>query len=377
MKKSMSFAAVALMALAACVTSCTKEDIVATAISTPKDAVMFVDSTLQLTATVEPANAKVTWESEDMNIVMVDANNGLVSAKSDGECKVYAVSGTMRAATKITVLKNPVTLKLEIASLTQTKVEVAVTPSYEEGYYYCGFSEKAIADAKSDAQFIEEIVSQLTEKIKEYEAKGRTVTYGDLVKFKGTKTLNASGLQPNTEYVMLAFGIDGTYGKPSPVLTRLPFTTKAVVPSDMEITFSHDSISKAVLQDGKEHTLIYFSITPTKNDPYVWGGLTKEVYDENFKSTDEYMQYLAVKGNSGKGKISAYFMDLEDGTSVVMGAIGYEGGFTTKPFMFDYTYTAPTEGKPARLTPKFNNDAVEITADMEEEVMDYIPGMCH
>lgn len=373
MKKSMNFAAVALMALAACVTSCTEQ--VATSISTPKDAVMFVDSTMQLTATVEPANAKVTWESEDMNIAIVDAN-GLVSAKSDGECKVYAVSGSMRAATKVTVLKNPVTLKLEIASLTQTKVEVNVTPSYDEGYYYCGYADKATADAKSDAQYIEDVVNQLTEKIKEYEAKGRTVTYGDLVKFKGKKTLNASGLQPNTEYVMLAFGIDGTYGKPSPVLTRLPFTTKAVVPSDMKITFSYDSTTTETLQDGKEHNLIFFSITPTKNDPYVWGGLSKEVYDENFKSTDEYMQYLAVKGNSGKGKINAYFLDLEDGANVVMGAIGYEGGFTTDPFMFDYTYTAPKGGKPARLAPKFNNDAIEITTDTEE-VMDYIPGMCH
>ena len=95
MKKSMSFAAVALMALAACVTSCTKEDIVATTISTdPTSVVMYVDSTVQLKAAVEPTNAKVTWESEDMNTASVDAN-GLVIFIFSGYVIMFVVYGNM------------------------------------------------------------------------------------------------------------------------------------------------------------------------------------------------------------------------------------------------------------------------------------------
>ena len=380
----MSFAAVALMALAACVTSCggTKEETVAQTITTtPTSAVMYVDSTLQLKATVEPAEAKVTWESEDMNTAMVDAN-GLVTAKAAGECKIFAVSGTLRAATKIQIFNNPVTCNLEIMDVAQKKCTVAVTPSDEEGYYYCGYADKATLGNITDAELAENVMTNLKAMAKQYAAYGYT-----LKNFlqQGTKNLTASGMTASTDYVMFAFGVDVDNEKASPVVTRLPFRTIDVVPSSMTIPLQSDSASYVTNTKGKVDTLIYFSAHPsTDKETYLLGGAEKNYLNESFKGDPAvYMQNLEAnydkKGTLEKylrtGVFSIYAKNPEDGSQWVIIAAGYEGGFTTKMFTLEYTYNAPKNGKPARLIPRVQeDDATEI-----EEVLpfSYIPGMCH
>lgn len=385
MKKSMSFAAVALMALAVCVTSCgptQQEEVVATTISTdPTAVVMYVDSTVQLKATVEPTNAKVTWESEDMNTAMVDAN-GLVTAKAAGECKIFAVSGTLRAATKIQIFNNPVSLQLEMLDIAQKKCTVAVTPSDEEGYYYCGYADKATLGNITDAELAENVMTNLKAMAKQYAAYGYT-----LKNFlqQGTKNLTASGMTASTDYVMFAFGVDVDNEKASPVVTRLPFRTIDVVPSSMTIPLQSDSASYVTNTKGKVDTLIYFSAHPsTDKETYLLGGAEKNYLNESFKGDPAvYMQNLEAnydkKGTLEKylrtGVFSIYAKNPEDGSQWVIIAAGYEGGFTTKMFTLEYTYNAPKNGKPARLIPRVQeDDATEI-----EEVLpfSYIPGMCH
>lgn len=381
----MSFAAVALMALAVCVTSCgptQQEEVVATTISTdPTAVVMYVDSTVQLKATVEPTNAKVTWESEDMNTAMVDAN-GLVTAKAAGECKIFAVSGTLRAATKIQIFNNPVSLQLEMLDIAQKKCTVAVTPSDEEGYYYCGYADKATLGNITDAELAENVMTNLKAMAKQYAAYGYT-----LKNFlqQGTKNLTASGMTASTDYVMFAFGVDVDNEKASPVVTRLPFRTIDVVPSSMTIPLQYDSASSVTNTKGKVDTLIYFSAHPsTDKETYLLGGAEKNYLNESFKGDPAvYMQNLEAnydkKGTLEKylrtGVSSIYAKNPEDGSQWVIIAAGYEGGFTTKMFTLEYTYNAPKNGKPARLIPRVQeDDATEI-----EEVLpfSYIPGMCH
>ena len=383
MKKSMSFAAVALMALAACVTSCTKEDIVATTISTdPTSVVMYVDSTVQLQATVEPTNAKVTWESEDMNTASVDAN-GLVTAKAAGEVKIFAVSGTMRAATKVQIFNNPVTCELEMLEVKQKKCTVAVTPSYEEGYYYCGYADAATMGDISDAELTENVLANIQKYIEYYASMGYTATMKDFLQ-QGTKNLIASGMTASTDYVMFAFGVDVDNEKASPIVKRLPFRTTDVVPSSMTITLQFDSTSYVTKSSGKVDTLIYFSAHPSTEETYLLGGAEKGYLTEKFNGDPAvYMQNMEASYDS-KGTLEKYLRtgvnkiyaeNPVDGSQWVIIAAGYDGGFTTKMFTTEYTYNAPKNGKPARLVPRVQeDDALEI-----EEVLpfSYIPGMCH
>ena len=384
MKKSMNFAAVALMALAACVTSCTKEDIVATTISTdPTSVVMYVDSTVQLKAVVEPTNAKVTWESEDMNTASVDAN-GLVTAKAAGEVKIFAVSGTMRAATKITICNNPVICELEMLEVKQKKCTVAVTPSYEEGYYYCGYADAKAVEGVSDSELTENVLANMQNMIKQYASMGYNVTMKDFLQ-QGTKNLIASGMTASTDYVMFAFGVDVDNEKASPIVKRLPFKTIDVKPSSMTITLQYDSASYVTKSSGKVDTLIYFSAHPsTDKETYLLGGAEKNYFNESFKGDPAvYMQNMEAnyekKGTLEKalrtGVHKIYASNPADSSQWVIIAAGYDGGFTTKMFTMEYTYNAPKNGKPARLVPRVQeDDATEI-----EKVLpfSYIPGMCH
>ena len=388
MKKSMSFAAVALMALAACVTSCgptQQEEVVATTISTdPTAVVMYVDSTVQLKATVEPTNAKVTWESEDMNTAMVD-ENGLVTAKAAGEVKIFAVSGTMRAATKITIYDNPVIVELKMGDIAQKKATVHATPSDNEGYYYCGFAPKSAVNGKSDSELLDILFNNLMQTWEQAQNYGYTIEkFAAQFLRQGELDLTASGLTASTDYEMFAFGVDMQNEKPSPIITRINFTSADVVPSNMTFTIQYDSVAY-VAGKTRVDTLIYFSAHPsTDKETYLLGGAEKNYLNESFKGDPAvYMQNLEAnydkKGTLEKylrtGVFSIYAKNPEDGSQWVIIAAGYEGGFTTKMFTLEYTYNAPKNGKPARLIPRVQeDDATEI-----EEVLpfSYIPGMCH
>lgn len=79
---------------------------------TPENAVMYLDDTQQLTATVLPeaaTNKAVTWTSSDSTVASVDAN-GLVTAKGIGEAVITCTTedGGFTDTTQIYVLETPV-----------------------------------------------------------------------------------------------------------------------------------------------------------------------------------------------------------------------------------------------------------------------------
>lgn len=388
MKKSMSFAAVALMALAACVTSCgptQQEEVVATTISTdPTAVVMYVDSTVQLKATVEPTNAKVTWESEDMNTAIVD-ENGLVTAKAAGEVKIFAVSGTMRAATKITIYDNPVIVELKMGDIAQKKATVHATPSDNEGYYYCGFAPKSAVNGKSDSELLDILFNDLMQTWEKAQNYGYTIEkFAAQFLQQGELDLTASGLTASTDYEMFAFGVDMQNEKPSPIITRINFTSADVVPSNMTFTIQYDSVAY-VAGKTRVDTLIYFSAHPSNDkETYLFNGAEKGYLTEKFGGDPaKFMANLEAtydKNNvwdkvlrTGVGSIRAN--NPEDGSVWVLIAAGYNGGFTTGMTTYEYTYVAPKAGKPARLVPRMQDETPEMEKDLLP--IHYIPGICH
>ena len=374
----MSFAAVALMALAACVTSCTKEDIVATSISTdPTAVVMYVDSTVQLSAVVEPTNAKVTWESEDMNTASVDAN-GVVTAKAAGEVKIFAVSGTMRAATKVVAVNTPVSLGLELLGIEQKKCTVAITPSYDEGYYYCTIIDKKTADSKTDAELKDLAMDYLKSVLEQYASQG--ATWEQLLKdFKGKHSYIFGGMEPEQKYVMFGFGIDTKYEIAGPTVTRLDLETKAIEPSSMTFSFNCDSVRLVpnAKKEGVVDTIAYIAATPSvDDDTYLFNGLTTAALQKNYDGDmmayltameayyeKYYSSYGGVKLIIKKGKVTLKLTNPIEGEKYTFIAAGYkyDQGFSTKAFPYEYEYKAETIGKMPRLVrPMVSEDAAEV-----------------
>ena len=331
----------------------------AQSIKSDKKITLFVDSTYKINVTITPAEANepLVWSSDNANVATVN-QQGVVTAISDGTCKISVSSGPLTAATQVTVINNPVTLQLELYSVEQKKCTVTVTPSDEKGYYYCGYAYPEDLEGLSDAEIIDVLFNNVLKTADAYAAYGYTLA--DLLQ-SGTKNLIASGLTANTEYVMLAFGIEADYKVASPVLARMPFKTAEVEMSDMTIAIQYDSTT-VTTSGATTTTKLYFSATPSNDDPYVLNGAAN--LEEEFGSAQEFLEYIekyydtnyASYGGiealvrTGSSSISA--KNPKDGDIYTIVAAGYKGGWTTQPFTLKYEYKAATaDGLPARLVP--------------------------
>ena len=331
----------------------------AQSIKSDKKITLFVDSTYKINVTVTPAEANepLVWSSDNANVATVN-QQGVVTAISDGTCNISVSSGPLTAATQVTVINNPVTLQLELYSVEQKKCTVTVKPSDEKGYYYCSYAYPEDIEGLSDAEIIDVLFDYLLQMADQYAAYGYTLA--DLLQ-SGTKNLIASGLAANTEYVMLAFGVEADYKVASPKLARLPFKTAEVEMSDMTIAIQYDSTT--VTTSGTTTTTkLYFSATPSNNDPYVLNGVAN--LEEEFGSAQEFLEYIekyydtnyssygGIEALVKTGASSMYAKNPKDGAIYTLVAAGYKGGWTTKPFTLKYEYKAATaEGMPARLVP--------------------------
>lgn len=108
----------------------------------PASVTLSEGKTIQLSATVSPANADQTveWASQRPDIATVDRESGLVTAVSEGETKIYARSlafTDVSAACEVTVIKDPTLRGISInpAELNLTvgqaqTLQVLYTPEY-------------------------------------------------------------------------------------------------------------------------------------------------------------------------------------------------------------------------------------------------------
>lgn len=92
------------MGFAACAGETNKEEV---SLSLSKTAIeLTVGETEQLTVSVSPSDAldkMIEWKSEDEAVVVVD--DGMITAKAEGETKVIATSNGKSVSCKVTVKK--------------------------------------------------------------------------------------------------------------------------------------------------------------------------------------------------------------------------------------------------------------------------------
>ena len=131
--------------------------------------------------------------------------------------------------------------------------------------------------------------------------------------------------------------------------------------SDMTIAIQYDSTT--VTTSGTTTTTkLYFSATPSNNDPYVLNGAAN--LEEEFGSAQEFLEYIekyydtnyssygGIEALVKTGSSSISAKNPKDGDIYTIVAAGYKGGWNTQPFTLKYEYKAATaDGLPARLVP--------------------------
>ena len=360
MKKFLSISLVSML-FAAILSSCNGNDptppndnqgdtIQVQAIESDKEILLFVDSTYKINVTITPENANepLVWNSDNEKVATVD-QTGVVTAVAAGECKISVSTGSVSAVTKVTVINQPVTLELELLAVEQDKCTIKMTPSDNNGYYFCTYTTPKEIEGLSEAEIIDELFKFALAYADQLEATfGKT--FIDIL-HSGSQSQTISGLKPNTEYVILAFGINAEHKMASTQLARLSFTTPAIEMSDMTIEIRYDSTFVEVSGNTKK-TKLCFTAIPSNDDPYICRGAVN--FDEKYSSIQEYLDHLESNGIESKvtrGPQKIYGNNPKDGDVYTLIAAGYKGGWTTEPFVFRYEYKAATANMPARLVP--------------------------
>ena len=360
MKKFLSISLVSML-FAAILSSCNGNDptppndnqgdtIQVKAIESDKEILLFVDSTYKINVTITPENANepLVWNSDNEKVATVD-QTGVVTAVAAGECKISVSTGSVSAVTKVTVINQPVTLELELLAVEQDKCTIKMTPSDNNGYYFCTYTTPKEIEGLSEAEIIDELFKFALAYADQLEATfGKT--FIDIL-HSGSQSQTISGLKPNTEYVILAFGINAEHKMASTQLARLSFTTPAIEMSDMTIEIRYDSTFVEVSGNTKK-TKLCFTAIPSNDDPYICRGAVN--FDEKYSSIQEYLDHLESNGIESKvtrGPQKIYGNNPKDGDVYTLIAAGYKGGWTTEPFVFRYEYKAATANMPARLVP--------------------------
>lgn len=300
----------------------------------------------------EVVKPTITYTSSDPRVVTVDAKGNATGMK-EGTAKIIASIPNLSDTCDVRVYETIpyATIQLEITNIVQSKCSVSATPSYEEGYYYCGYDGTKNIEGMSDSELTELVLTNIQQ--------DTFKTMKDFLQ-QGTKNMTVSGLTASTDYVMFAFGIDIETETASPIVTRVSFRTADVVPSNMTFNIRCDSVRSTISASGKETIKSWFSVNPSNNsETYLLAG-GKKVNVEQYGDAMAYLQYIeqyyASKGGVDAvlrtGNNPAYLSPTADGDEFIIAVAGYNGGFTTKAYSLTYKYEAAKDGKPARLMRK-------------------------
>lgn len=340
--------------------------------------IVFVDSVIQLDLVITPsnANAQILWSSNTPAVATVDSV-GCVKGISKGSAIINAISGTSVASVVVNVYNNPCTVQLSMYEIKQTTATVEVSTSDEEGYYYCGYAKRGDIKNVTDDNIIAGTLKTLQSTMQTYAQYGMAITLPELLQ-QGSKRLSASGLEASTEYTMFAFGLDPESLLASAV-TRLDFKTIDVVPSSNVFAFEIDSIVGAK---------VFFSVTPSNNDPYACQVASTSSIEKQggYKGFMEYARtyfntYYASYGGWDavltKGKLSSSLSSAKDSTEYSIIAVGYDGGWTTEFQTYTFTYYKPAEPEPEAAPARSKDDEINLYFVEFDPSFVYIKNRCY
>ena len=135
--------------------------------------------------------------------------------------------------------------RVSVDDVTRSTVTVSVAPSAEIGDYICVVEKRSVVDEFTQDKFV--IATVFQELTDEASSKGLTLTeYMPSVVDNGAiEDVTFSGLDLDTEYYVLIFGVDDNY-EASTDLTKVAFKTLAVGKSECTFDIATDVVDNAV-----------------------------------------------------------------------------------------------------------------------------------
>ncbi len=264
---------------------------------------------------------------------------------ADGTTKSHKVTAVDSITFEDAVDYSDLTFDIQVSNVTSTSATTSVTASRADAFYYDNVVLAAyipqFGSAEAVAQALLESILSEWEEYKDYYPDN---TFADMYLYPGSEvdTYTYSTLDPETEYVSIAFGVDPVTLEVVGTVAAKTFTTEAAAPveeSDLTISFTE--------ADGFLH------ITPSNDtETYFWGDFDKADVDEMGAEALvlDYITFLADLGywdetslTSGAKEVD--IMDWfgyynEPGTWVVC-AVGCDalGRLTTEVFTYEITLT--------------------------------------
>ena len=236
------------------------------------------------------------------------------------------------------------TFEVELTNIEYDHIEGSVTPSNNDDIYICSVQYASSLEwSESEEAFVESIVDDIT-------------AWGNIEDSlrKGVMSLDGiSGLQSETDYIIVCFGYDGA-PTTAPHITH--FTTPAAAgnPEDLVVTFEVSDIT---------HNSVYVTTTPSVGAYYFTFYTEAENFDllvDEYGTTDACVAYLAnseidygaewfecsraeylYELGASLGKEKNFYNQLEPATEYVAyaiavdmetGELASEKGFVSEPF---------------------------------------------
>ena len=236
------------------------------------------------------------------------------------------------------------TFEVELTNIEYDHIEGSVTPSNNDDTYICSVQyASALEWSESEEDFVESIVDDIT-------------AWGNIEDSlrKGVMSLDGiSGLQSETDYIIVCFGYDGA-PTTAPHITH--FTTPAATgnPEDLVVTFEVSDIT---------HNSVYVTTTPSVGAYYFTFYTEAENFDllvDEYGTTDACVAYLANSEidygaewfdcsraeylydlGASLGKEKNFYNQLEPSTDYIAyaiavdmetGELASEKGFVSEPF---------------------------------------------
>lgn len=236
------------------------------------------------------------------------------------------------------------TFEVDITKIDYDHIEGSVTPSNNDDTYICSVQYASSLEwSESEEAFVESIVDDIT-------------AWEDIENAlkRGPMSLNSiSGLQPNTDYIVVCFGYDGA-PTTAPHITHFTTTDATGDPDDLVVTFEVSDIT---------HNSANVITTPSVGAYYFTFYTEAEEFDflvEEYGSVDACVAYLANSEidygaewfecsraeylydlGASLGKEKNFYNQLEPSTEYVAyaiavdmetGELASEKGFVSEPF---------------------------------------------
>ncbi len=169
------------------------------------------------------------------------------------------------------------TFEVDITKIDYDHIEGSVTPSNNNDTYICSVQYASSLEwSESEEAFVESIVDDIT-------------TWDDIESAlkQGPMSLNSiSGLQPNTDYIVVCFGYNGA-PTTAPHITHFTTTDATGNPDDLVVTFEVSDIT---------HNSAYVTTTPSVGTYYFTFYTEAENFDllvDEYGTVDACVAYLA------------------------------------------------------------------------------------